>query len=62
MDITNEETEEVLGFFYVMLGRMESMTNINKDRIDKSLVTGGFNLLNRIGYVSERPRWEETCI
>lgn len=56
--IPDDEKESTLSLFWQMLRQIESKTCPDKDPLDALLVTGAYNLLNRIGATDARPGWE----
>jgi hypothetical protein len=58
-NIPTNEQDNVLSIYWQMLGQIESRTKPKEDILDKLLVKGAYNVLNRIGYTNHRPRWED---
>lgn len=57
MKIPENEQENVLSLFWQMLSEIESRTHPETDVLNKSLVEGGFEVMQRIGVTTGRPRW-----
>jgi hypothetical protein len=56
--IPSEEQENVIDMFWVLLTSLEGKCE-DTDILDKRDVESGYNILNRIGYTTARPRWEK---
>lgn len=59
-NIPENEKENLLSVYWQLLGEVEGRTNPKIDILDKVLVEGAYNVLNRIGATKARPRWETT--
>ena len=55
--IPEAEHGNVLSVYWQMLRELEERIDPN-NKLDNLLVTGGYNVLNRIGVTNQRPRWE----
>ena len=58
MLIPDKEAENILSVYWQMLSVIEGHTDPKKDILDKFLVEGAYNVLNRIKFSPARPRWE----
>jgi hypothetical protein len=58
MKIPENEQENVLSVYWQMLTELEIQAHSTNDPFKKLLVTGGYNVLNRINFTKYRPRWE----
>lgn len=56
--IPEEEQDNVLHMYWVLLAEVE-MTLKKEDAIRKHTVSQAYDLLNRIDYTKERPRFEK---
>ena len=57
--IPNKEHDNVMSVFWALLMTIESRIDRKKDVMDMHMVSQAYNLLNRIGFTNERPRFEE---
>lgn len=56
--IPAKEQQNFLDVLWQMLSNIEATVNPKKDILDKVMVEGAYDLLNRIGFTYLRPRWE----
>lgn len=59
-EIPENEVENVISVYWQMLGELESKLDTEKDILDKHLIKGAYDLLNRAGISSARPRFEKS--
>lgn len=57
--IPENERANFLSVYWQMLREIEASTDPDKDPLNKLLVKGGYDLLNRIGATRHRPAWEK---
>ena len=57
--IPENEVENILSVYWQLLAEVEGRTNPETDILDKYLVEGAYNLLNRCRISQVRPRWEK---
>lgn len=57
MLIPENEQENILSVYWMLLSEVE-MTLKKEDAIRKLIVSQSYDLLNRIGYIESRPRFE----
>ncbi len=58
--IPENEIDNVLSVYWQLLSEVHVNTDPKKDILNKKLVEGAYNVLNRIGYTKARPIWEKT--
>lgn len=57
-NIPKKEMENFISVYWQLLREVEENTEPDKDILNKLLVEGGYNVLNRAGICQHRPRWE----
>jgi hypothetical protein len=57
--VPEDEADNVLYMFWIMLQELERITYVQADVHNKLTVNQAYGLLNRIGYTKHRPRWEK---
>ena len=57
--ISEYDMEDLLSVYWQMMKKIESSTDPVANWMDAAVVVGAYNVLNRIGLSSHRPRWEE---
>lgn len=56
--IPEKEVENVLSVYWQMLREIEGQAHSDKDPYKRLLVVGAYSVLNRIGFTTHRPVWE----
>ena len=56
--IPDNEMDNMVSVYWQMLRELESRIDPDKDIMDKILVEGAFNILNRCNVTKSRPIWE----
>lgn len=57
--IPENEVHNVLSVYWQLLQEVEEQADRDKNPLDRHLVVGAYNVLNRIGATDKRPIWEE---
>lgn len=61
MKIPEDEQNNVLSIFYSIVQQMEYQTSEVIPKYDRLLVNRAYDVFNRIGFTTKRPRWELKC-
>lgn len=57
--VPDDEQDNFVSVYWQLLKELEQRIDIKHDLLDKRLVEGAYNVLNRSGITQHRPYWEK---